>query len=327
MRRLAFLVTLAIGAIPLTGCLYYGAAVRPDHPVVSVDGVTATPEQPAYFSYTPDASIPRVRPLRENPRYSVTKLYFPSRPAFYYKPKHALKAPAVVILPITMGDFYTKALARHLAERGYVCLRFQSRGELLKIRNSPDMLADFERLLRADVIDTLRGVDWLVGQDAVDPQRIGVVGLSLGAIVGSVVMGVDPRINAGAFMLGGGDLAGILFDSDENSIITIRKRIQAQETGPSNAIRQVVASALKNVDPLTYAPRLDPNRVLLISAAFDNVIPDAYGKALWRKMRRPALIKIPTGHYTAGLFFPYAEGQILDHLERVWGSVTIPSEP
>lgn len=299
-------------AIVLGGCLHQGGlAGTRDLPVAPMTAPS--------FAYLPDPAIPAARSgARDAGDYTVTKLRFPTRPAVFYLPKTDRPVAAVVILPITQGDFYTKALADYLAERGYACLRFQSQGELLKLRASRNMLQDFERMIHDYVIDARRGIDWLTSHPQVDPNRIAVSGISMGAIVGAVVMGVDRRVQAGAFVLGGGDLAGILFESTEKSIIRIRERIRDQSELPDAALKAMVAEALRGVDPLSYADRVDPRRVVMITAQFDDVIPKRFGDALWKRMGKPTVARIPTGHYTAGLYFPYAEFLIRNHIERVF---------
>jgi cephalosporin-C deacetylase-like acetyl esterase len=44
------------------------------------------------------------------------------------------------------------------------------------------------------VVDLRRGIDYLVSRDDIDPDRIAVFGGSLGGWIGSVLLGVEPRI-------------------------------------------------------------------------------------------------------------------------------------
>ncbi|BBL68331.1 alpha/beta hydrolase family protein [Methanoculleus chikugoensis] len=54
------------------------------------------------------------------------------------------------------------------------------------------------------VIDLRRGIDLLVAQPGVDPDRIGFVGHSVGALFGAVLAGVDRRLRAAVLMAGTG---------------------------------------------------------------------------------------------------------------------------
>ena len=79
------------------------------------------------------------------------------------------------------------------------------------------------------------------------------------------------------------------------------------------------ALTLEDVDPLTYAPFVVPWRILMINARFDHVIRRPHTRALWRAYGQPELIWLPAGHYTAGLFSPYARHKVFEHFRRVFG--------
>jgi dienelactone hydrolase len=313
-------------ALNLTGCLYYGHATRGD-PSAAVSRAISpmTSIDPDYFHTETSPAGPRLLSNRKRDGYTIQKLQFKTHTAFLYLPdegtafKSAPRRPAVIILPITQGDYYTKQMAHFLSETGIITLRFQSHGHLLTTKNSHDALTGFEALLKEDVMDVLEGMDWLDVQPSVDHERIGIVGISMGAVIGSVAAGVDPRIRAGVFILGGGDLPGILFSSKEPIIVSIRKRIEEEEDLTRDELIAETGRRLRNVDPLTYAERLDPNRILMINAYFDRVIKRRYGTALWKAAGEPPMVMLPTGHYSAGLFFDYAQRRMLAHFQKVFG--------
>ncbi|MBI3610228.1 MAG: dienelactone hydrolase family protein [Nitrospirae bacterium] len=306
-------------AVNLSGCLYYG------HYAARLESPAAMSIDPDYFHRETPHAPPKVLYHRERDGYTIEKLQFRTHTAFLYLPEEGInvksvpRRPAVIILPITQGDHYTKEMARFLAQYGIISLRFQSHGHLLTAKNSEDALTEFEALLKEDVMDVLEGIDWLGAQPSVENERIGIVGISMGAVIGSVVTGVDSRIRAGVFILGGGDLAGILFSSKEPSIVSIRKRIEEEEDLTRKDLLAETARRLRNVDPLTYAARLDPGRILMINAYFDQVIKRRYGKALWEAAGEPPMVMLPTGHYSAATFFDYAQRRMLAHFEKVFG--------
>lgn len=260
--------------------------------------------------------------------YTIRKLTYPSfldqkkeAVIYFYSPKEQKMSPAIVILPITKGDYYTEHLADYLVEHGFFILRFQSRGDLVKIsKTGMEAMEEFRDHIRSYVMDILEGIDWLQSQPGIDTQHIGVLGISQGAIMGSVVTGLDSRIKSGAFLLGGGGLAGILLTSNEGSIIQIRENILKSSEITKDSFYQEANKVLSVVDPLTYAGCIHPSRVLLVNAIFDHVIRPTYADQLWEKMGRPARIQIPTGHYTSGLFLPYVRIKILEHFQETLGN-------
>ncbi len=74
-------------------------------------------------------------------------------------------------------------LARRLCEEGFCVLRFD-------FRNSCDSEGSFENMtISGEISDGLRAVDFMKGRDKVDPDRIGILGLSLGGCVAACVAG------------------------------------------------------------------------------------------------------------------------------------------
>ena len=76
--------------------------------------------------------------------------------------------------------------------------------------------------MRQAVCDVRRAAVWLAARPDVEPQRIGVAGISLGGIVSALAAAVDPAIRDGAFLLAGGDLSSILWGMPEGA--AYRKR-------------------------------------------------------------------------------------------------------
>ena len=66
-----------------------------------------------------------------------------------------------------------------------------------------ESLARQRRIFVDDVVAVRRAIDLLRARPEVDPNRIGLVGWSLGARVGAVTAGADPRLKAVVLMSGG----------------------------------------------------------------------------------------------------------------------------
>lgn len=85
----------------------------------------------------------------------------------------------------TMNNTLVLAMARALASRGVIALRFNFRGV-----GGSGGEHDNGRAERADVAGAL---DWLSGQPGVDPRRVSLVGYSFGAWVGLSLAENDTR--------------------------------------------------------------------------------------------------------------------------------------
>jgi dienelactone hydrolase len=155
--------------------------------------------------------------------------------------------------------------------------------------------------------DGRRGLDWLCGQGGVDGRRLGIVGVSHGAMIGPCVMGADPRLLAGVFCMGGADEAMIVARSHEPSVRRFRERIMQVHglTDPED-LQHLPQTQGSRTEPMRYAGAVDPGSVLLFKTRLDRaVVPEAQDK-LWEALGRPRRITLPLGHIGFGLAFYYA---------------------
>ena len=72
------------------------------------------------------------------------------------------------------------------------------------------------------------------------------------------------------------------------------------------------------VDPLTYADRIDPRDVLLVSGRCDRVVRPQHTRNLWQALGQPSWTRYPAGHYQLAPFFWWAVGRGANHLDRVF---------
>ena len=225
--------------------------------------------------------------------------------AVYFEPKarkNHPKRPAIVILPIMGGKTYPleEIFATSFARSGYACIIPHRPNIKDEIRN----LEDIDPLLRQGSQDVSRAIDWLETQPNIDRERIGLFGISLGAIRGTLVMALDQRIRAGVLGLGGGDLPYILTHTSEKRLVAAREKILARN---GLDLKEAEARLRDSItyDPIALAPSVDPSRVLMVIAAGDTVIPHKTSWELRRKLGNPETIELWSGHYTSVIHIPY----------------------
>jgi dienelactone hydrolase len=219
----------------------------------------------------------------------------------YYRPLIAGKRPAVIVLHILGGDFdLARLFARHLAYNGTSTL-------FLKMpyygpRRQPEVRA---RMISEDPRETVAGMTqavldircaaaWLASQEEVDPNRLGIFGISLGGITSALAATVEPRLTNVCLMLAGGDVGQVAWSSRE---LTPLRRRWEQAGGTKESFMEV----LNQVDPVTYAANLRGRRVLMLNATRDEVIPKACTESLWRAIGEPKIVWLDGGHYSAVL--------------------------
>ena len=159
--------------------------------------------------------------------------------------------------------------------------------------------ASVERF-RAAVNDTRRLIDWLGTREEVDPERIAVVGFSMGAMVAATIMGIDSRVAAGVFMTGGADYAQIMARCSGKAGRMREHALESFGWSPLD-YRRFFDERFSAGDPMGFAGRYDPERILIIDARFDNCVPAPSRAALWEATGHPQRITLLYGHNTAYL--------------------------
>jgi hypothetical protein len=165
---------------------------------------------------------------------------------------------------------YLNAAAGPWARGGaaVACIDFPLHGERASAKLTQDLLRGLagaaplssgetlrRRLVTQAVTDLQRAVDALSGIPSIDSERVAYAGFSMGAILGAIFCGLDPRPRAAALALGGGGI------------------------GPAD------------VDPAAYIGRFSPRPILFVNAERDEVIPRSATEALYAAAGDPKEIR------------------------------------
>lgn len=148
-------------------------------------------------------------------------------------------------------------------------------------------------MVEQSVLDVRRTVDFLESRPEVDKSRIGISGVSLGAIVGVGSFAVEPRISRASFLLGGIDLAKIIWSS---SRLVPQRDILRREGFTESSLRE----ALATIEPEGYLPR-NEGVTFVVGGKFDSVVPGESTRMLISNIPNPRVLWLDTGHY-GGVF-------------------------
>jgi len=237
--------------------------------------------------------------------------------AYYFEQKNKDRpAPILIILPPTGGPIQlVKYIAEGYAEEGFTTLAFYRREQFF----NPDKSLEYNvKLFRQTVIDVRRGLDFLETRPHLDMERVGIVGMSLGGIIASLATEADARIKATAIVVSAGNLPKVLATSQYKRVREFRAgMIKKYQLADKDALVEFARPYLKHVDPITYADRIDPARLLMINGTFDNIIKIYAARDTWQAFGKPAWITSPVGHYTSFAIFGQARKWILEHFRRV----------
>lgn len=156
------------------------------------------------------------------------------------------------------------------------------------------VLAEMPPLRRA-ALDTVPSaillVDYLSRRPDVDPARIIVVGLSMGAIFVPCLAAEDRRFAAAVMVFGGGDLRAVI----KHDIRGFTGKYAA------DLLSSLGGLLLCPIEPMRYADRISPMPLLMINGTRDQMIPRRCTEMFFQKAKGPKkLIWLPVPHMTPG---------------------------
>lgn len=138
-------------------------------------------------------------------------------------------------------------------------------------------------MLIQSVIDYRRGIDFLQSRPEIDGSRIGMMGVSMGGILGSLLAGADDRVRAPIIVVAGADWKTMFATSVLPEVVRARKALSREEI-------EFGFRAMDPVDPRHWIGKISPRPVLLINGDADRVVPVAGNRILHAAAREPKTI-------------------------------------
>ena len=277
------------------------------------------------------------RSFREqNHRHAVYDIRYPSPvvspheanntvPAELYVPVGLTRErafPAVVCLHIIHDNFdLERMLCTRLAQNGVIALFFKQpyygeRGGAV----GKQMLATGSNIfmggLEQGLEDARRAVDILQAMQEVNPQHVGITGISMGAIQSASVCGREPRIHKAFLTLGGCDIKKIILTAHET------RRMKAFIQGLPQEEQDRIWACIDRLDPIQSKDALrklaEGNSLRMVCAEQDEVVPPECGRRLAEAAGFGDRVTwLPgMGHYTAMAGFP----QIMKDIVAFFGA-------
>lgn len=208
--------------------------------------------------------------------------------------------PAVLVLPVMAAPnvWIESWFVERLVKDRFAVLwlempyQFQRRahpsqpsGQVFLARTAKRLAFNF----RQSALDARRAVAWLEKRPEVDARRLGVFGVSLGALVGSAVYSVEPRLAHAVFLLGGADFPRLVAESAMTGPFLAKAGITGEE----------LRRSWKGLDPLERKEGNRGKKALLINAGWDRVIPKTAALSLREAFPDARQIWVPFGHYSS----------------------------
>ena len=286
-----------VGAVSTAGSLLLCPPARAQAPPLD----RAAVYQATLPSYADDARAPlSVKTVESRAiaggyllRFSYLSANGQRVPALLYTPPRASAAhpvPCLVLLHGLGGSKEAMAgLAVFAAKAGYASLAIDEYGQGERTPDKPSVRSQAEEIattIRQSSLDVRRGLDYLATRPDISKERTGLAGISLGAIIGTVAAGVDPRIKATALISGGGDWGLILKTLSAN-----RTEVGGRSTAALRGLDwDRITVLLAAQDPLTFAPHIAPRPFLMLGGRKDTVIVVPAQQELFEAARDPKQI-------------------------------------
>lgn len=149
--------------------------------------------------------------------------------------------------------------------------------------------------MRRAILDTppavLLAAQYLYTRRDVDPQRVTVIGVSLGVPFSVAAAATDKRIAGAALLHGGGDIATMAYYA-------------FADRGPAWVMRALawgLSWVVAPLEPTRYAGDVAPRPVLMVNAADDEFIPRSSVLVLYESLRQPKrIVWLESAHVATG---------------------------
>lgn len=253
----------------------------------------------------------------------------------YFEPLQIDNAP-IIILTHGWGDHSIipfRMMIDGLVKKGIACFLFYLPFHASRL---PDEMRPRLAHLTPDewftgyqmaVTDIQQIVDWSIERGH---RKVAVAGLSLGAIVSSITMGVDQRIAAGILIVHGGNSGKLLQLSRVTSFRKEYRRSQteyeASQIQYAKYLTAIEQNGWENIvpeqksfltDPLTYAHLLKERPLLMINALWDEFIPREATLDFQQACGHVEQVWFPSTHASIWFWYPL----IVRHINKFLNSI------
>jgi len=161
-------------------------------------------------------------------------------------------------------------MARALVAQGIAAVRFDFRG-------SGDSEGDFaDMTVSGEIADAIRVLDFLEAQSQVDPQRLGVLGLSMGGAVAASVAGKDERVKSLALWAAVARFE--LFESEPELLAQARKMGHVDLAG--NVLNYGFYEDARTQDPVKWVSQFEGS-ALVVHGDEDPTVPVSHADLLY----------------------------------------------
>jgi dienelactone hydrolase len=282
----------ALAALFLSACT--GLAAEPTNPLADSCAVArpdfggmATAADRSVFAYDANAPLNLQKTVESSSNSVEVSAISYSSPAggtvtgLLFDPvtRSSLR-PGIVLMHGMPGNArQTTNQAQHLASLGAVVIAIDA--PHARRSGSPILFTAQDRDEQVQLIkDLQRAVDILRSRPNVDEDRIGYVGISYGAAMGALFVGIERRLKAAVLVVGDGGLVTHMTGPEDSNFMA----------GLSCETRVNWFKSMVPIEPIRFIAHAPPTRLLLQNGRLDNLVPEPDAELLHAAAREPKKI-------------------------------------
>ncbi len=217
-------------------------------------------------------------PVKEEPKedadYQLAHISFTNSkgqtvPGLFLRPKADGVYPCVLLLH-GLGsnkETMTNRFGRALAAKGIASLALDAdlHGERKPADGaSPRDAMAFGNVMRGGIVDYRMALDYLKTLKDLDSARIGLLGYSMGAFMGSILSGVDDRVKSTMLCVGGDPIKAMI-----------------------SSLPEGIRDAAQSLCPSNYIGHISPRPVFMINGKQDTTVREDAAKLLQDAAKQP----------------------------------------
>ncbi len=208
-------------------------------------------------------------------------------PGIFARPKGNGVYPCVLLLHGLTSDKETMAtfFGAPLLKKGfaYLALDAPHHGARKVAGENQGDPKNFSEAVKLGCRDYRLGLDWLLQRKDVNARHVGLLGYSMGSMMGSILTAVDARIAAAALCVGG------------DPVLPNAELVPAQ----------LRVALLYTVSPSLYIGHISPRPIYMLNGKQDMTMPESASKRLYEAAKEPKKIE----WFEAGHILPPPAGE------------------
>ncbi len=178
-----------------------------------------------------------------------------------------------------------RLIANTLCPNGIAVLAIDARGHGDRQQADARLIAPdlnrFRQTVIGTIVDNRRALDYVASRPDFNPDRIVLVGVSMGGIFGSILSAVEPRIDAAALLVAGGRWDILLRNSQHSEVRNLRN---------DALLPTIIRSQLAAVEPVNFVGHIAPRPLFFANGKLDRIITPRSAQALHNAASQPRQI-------------------------------------